>query len=73
MPCKTYGPIVEEVTKRLGTQVEKIDIDERWNDVPTDVRSVPTIIMEDKGKEISRIIGARPADALSDWILNEGD
>ena len=71
-PCKFYGPIVNDVTTKLDVPIEKIDIDEEWSRVPSDVRGVPTIIMYNDDKEVSRIVGARSEDDLRGWISSGG-
>lgn len=67
-PCRTMGPIVEQVTGALNVGVQKIDVDnepelaEKYG-----VRSIPTLVLEDReaGKELLRIVGAKPAAALA--------
>lgn len=69
-PCKTFGPIVESVTKTFGLDIIKIDIEKNPEQVPEDVKSVPTIIKYKDGEEISRIIGGRNAVDFSSWVLS---
>jgi|TARA_B100000809_G_scaffold182486_1_gene180242 thioredoxin 1 len=57
-PCKTFKPVMNEVAGE-GYTVEFIDIDKsqdlaaRYN-----VRSVPTVVIEQGGQEVSRFTGA---------------
>ncbi len=59
-PCKTFKPIMEEIRSE-GYQIEFIDVDslsdlaEEYN-----VRSVPTVVIEQAGKEIDRFVGILP-------------
>ena len=61
-PCKTFKPIIEEISSE-GHSVQFIDIDtssdlaERYN-----VRSVPTVVVEENGIEIDRFIGTQSVD-----------
>ena len=57
-PCKAFKPVMTEI-KNEGYYVEFIDIDmltdlaQKYN-----VRSVPTVIIEENGSEVNRLIGA---------------
>jgi len=59
-PCKAFKPIMEEIRSE-GYQIEFIDVDslsdlaEEYN-----VRSVPTVVIEQAGKEIDRFVGILP-------------
>ena len=57
-PCRTLGPIINEVTN-TGITVQKINID----DEPVlakqySIRNVPTVVLVDEvGKEVTRTVG----------------
>ena len=59
-PCKVFKPVMNEIAGE-GYHVEFIDIDslsdlaEKYN-----IRSVPTVVIEQGGKEINRFVGALP-------------
>ena len=66
-PCRMLGPVFEE----LGGEMEKVkfakvditqneEIAQKFN-----VMSIPTIILFRDGKEVDRMMGAVPKDALS--------
>jgi len=59
-PCRLQSPIVEELARRMGDQVEvrKINVDDHM-DMATKYRIyvVPTLIIEKDEKEIRRIEG----------------
>jgi thioredoxin 1 len=59
-PCKQFKPILEEI-KSEGYQVEFIDVDS-LSDLADEynVRSVPTVVIEQAGKEIDRFVGVLP-------------
>ena len=71
VPCKTFGPILEEVTTALEIPVEKINIDDSPEKLPEDVFGVPTIIMFNKDKEMGRFTGAKTFDKLNEWLLEK--
>ena len=57
-PCKTFKPVMNEVSGD-GYSVQFIDIDQS-QDLATkySVRSVPTVVIEENGVEVDRIIAA---------------
>lgn len=59
-PCKMQSPVIKEIkdSKLRGVKVYKIDIDEEQTKTQKyGVMSVPTIILEKKGKEVKRFVG----------------
>jgi len=57
-PCQRFKPIMQEVANE-GYSVQFIDIDsERDIAQQYNVRSVPTVVIEQNGSEINRLIGA---------------
>ena len=57
-PCQRFKPIMQEVANE-GHSVQFIDIDSE-KDVAQqyNVRSVPTVVIEQNGSEVNRLIGA---------------
>ena len=57
-PCKVFKPVMTEI-KNDGYHVEFIDIDS-LSDLANkyNVRSVPTVVIEDGGREVDRIVGS---------------
>src|SRR6266571_7028152 len=70
-PCRMVAPAVQELASDLAgrLKVVKINTDqqpelgERFG-----VRSIPTLILFDQGREMDRSVGARPAPALREWV-----
>ena len=57
-PCQRFKPIIQEVANE-GHSVQFIDIDlERDVAQQYNVRSVPTVVIEQNGSEVNRLIGA---------------
>tara|TARA_Y100000310_G_C20120053_1_gene551031 strand:+ start:223 stop:468 length:246 start_codon:yes stop_codon:yes gene_type:complete len=67
-PCQTFKPIMNEIASE-GYSVQIIDIDqsssvaEQYN-----VRSVPTVVIEENGVEVDRFIGAISKQAVLERI-----
>lgn len=62
-PCKIIAPVLEDIeSDYLGKiKVVKINADTEINLVHRyGVQSLPTVVLFDKGQEVSRFMGARP-------------
>jgi len=70
-PCKTIGPILEELDKELSEKMDiaKVNIDEN-PDTPIKygVRGIPTLILFDNGKILDTKVGSLPKNQLLGWI-----
>ena len=70
-PCQKVKPIVEEM-KKEGFQFQMIDADyEQLLVKQFKVSSIPTFILLEDGKELSRISGAKTRGELEDFINYE--
>jgi len=59
-PCKVFKPVMNEIASE-GHSVEFIDVDEQQNKAQQyNVRSIPTVVIEENGVEVDRFIGAQP-------------
>lgn len=65
-PCKMLGPVFDELSKELkDIKFAKANIDDVGEEaMALGVRGVPTIIFFRDGKEINRLSGFLPKDAL---------
>lgn len=69
-PCQMLGPVFEEISTELkDINFAKADVDEA-GEAATElgIRGVPTIVLFKDGKELTRIVGALPKDALKNKI-----
>ena len=68
-PCKVFKPVMNEISGE-GYHVEFIDID-NMSDLASkyNVRSVPTVVIEENGKEVNRIIGAVSKQSIMENLL----
>ena len=70
-PCRMVAPAVEKIASDLAGNVKvvKINTDEQPElQARFGVRSIPTLVLFENGKERDRVIGARPAPALRSWL-----
>ena len=67
VPCHMVSPVVEEIGQEKGQdlKVAKLNIDENPDATRTyGVMSIPSLILFKAGKEVARVTGARPKDAI---------
>jgi len=73
-PCKMMGPAFAEAAKQLEPdfRLAKVNTEEeqvlagRWN-----IRSIPTMIMFDKGHEVARQSGALTRSQIVAWVRQQ--
>ena len=65
-PCRMVSPIVDEIAEeRNDITVGKVNVDdENALAMKYGVMSIPTLIVFQGGKEKTRIVGAKPKDAI---------
>lgn len=61
-PCKTLGPIMQQVSQEVP--VQKVDVDENQQlSMQYSIRNIPTVVLVDNtGKELARSVGVNPKD-----------
>jgi thioredoxin-like negative regulator of GroEL len=70
-PCKKVKPIVEDM-KKEGFQFQMIDVDyEQLLAKQFQVKSIPTFILLEDGKELDRVTGAQTREELENFINYE--
>jgi putative thioredoxin len=70
-PCKKTRPVVEEL-KKEGFQFQMIDVDyEQLLAKQFQVKSIPTFILLEDGKELDRVTGAQTRTELENFINYE--
>ena len=66
-PCRMIAPVVEELAAELAGQVRVAKLDVDANPVTAsrfDIRSIPTLLVIAGGREVDRIVGAQPKQAI---------
>lgn len=70
-PCKMMEDIIKDLTKIYSDKVKivKLNVDEASTIASKNgVMSIPTFILFNQAKEISRISGAMSKESLMEWI-----
>ncbi len=73
MPCRMVAPIVEEIAREFAGQVKvgKVNTDDQPEiAVRYGIHAIPTLILFQGGKEVSRIVGYAPKKSIEDKIRN---
>ena len=65
-PCRMVSPIVDEIAQeRKDVLVGKVNVDEEMElAAQFQVMSIPTLVVLNQGQVVSRVVGARPKDAI---------
>jgi putative thioredoxin len=72
-PCKTLGPIIEEVVDATGGKVvlAKVDVDSNPQIAQAfQVQSIPAVYALRDGKVVDGFIGAQPEHVVSAWVAS---
>ena len=67
VPCHMGSPVVEEIAQEKGEalKVAKLNIDDNPDATRAyGVMSIPSLILFKGGKEVARVVGAKPKDAI---------
>ncbi len=62
-PCKTIGPMLEELAEEYDGRVKFVKLDTEENfDIPGryGIRGLPTLLVFKGGQKVDQILGARP-------------
>jgi thioredoxin 2 len=74
-PCQQFAPIFAEAAAQFEPNIRLLKLDTeqeqgiagQWN-----IRSIPTLILFQQGKEIARTSGVMPVSQLKQWLLSNG-
>jgi thioredoxin 1 len=70
-PCKSLGPILEEISNDLEgkLQVAKVNLDENQDlAMKYSIRSIPTLLLFKGGELIDTKVGLLPKSDLVEWL-----
>jgi thioredoxin 1 len=70
-PCRSVGPILEELSKEFDGQVKivKLDVDSNQNIAEAyKIRSIPALLLFKDGQVADQRIGALPKHQLKAWL-----
>jgi thioredoxin 1 len=69
--CRSQGPIIEILAEKYKDRAKivliNVDINKKIS-MNFNIKSIPTLIVFDKGKEIQRYVGLQPESTLADAI-----
>ena len=74
-PCKSFAPIFEQAASQLSGRgrLAKLDSEANRNLAgQLGIRSIPSLILFNNGREISRQAGALPLQSLLEWLRSQG-
>ncbi|GAB4169181.1 MAG: thioredoxin [Rickettsiaceae bacterium] len=70
-PCKMLTPIIEQLSEEMKDKIKivKMNIDEH-PEVPSSlgIRSIPTMMIFNGGKQVATKVGALPKNLIKTWI-----
>ena len=73
-PCRAMAPAFAEVSARMDSRARFIKVntdEEQALGARYGIRSIPTLVIFQSGKEVARISGAMPAASLEQWVDNK--
>ena len=73
-PCKALAPKLEEIAGEMkAAKIVKVDVDAN-PDTATKygVRGIPTLVVFKDGKEVGRLVGNQPKDAIVTMLKSFG-
>ena len=73
-PCKAIAPILEQISGELGDKIKivKVNVDDNQKyAVDFGIKSIPTLLIFNKGEIKNQIIGAIPKAEIEKFIMDE--
>jgi thioredoxin 2 len=70
-PCKQFAPVFNEVAEELASQACFMKLDTENNQLSAagyQIRSIPTLMIFYRGREITRLSGALPKTQFKQWL-----
>ena len=74
-PCLGFAPVYEEFSKRNPSAAIYLKLDTEAHQqagAALNIRSIPTLVVFQSGKESARQSGAMPMDTLTAWLKRQG-
>ena len=74
-PCKALGPKLEEIAAEVAgkAKIMKVDVDSNPDSASRfGVRGIPTLVLFKDGKEVGRLVGNQPKDAIMSLLRDHG-
>lgn len=74
-PCKALAPKLEEIAGELAgkAKIVKVDVDANPESAAKyGVRGIPTLVVFKDGREVGRLVGNQPKDAIMSMLRDYG-
>ena len=74
-PCKALAPKLEEIAGELAgkAKIVKVDVDANPESAAKyGVRGIPTLVVFKDGREVGRLVGNQPKDAILNMLRDYG-
>ena len=74
-PCLMIAPIIEQLSKELAGQIRvaKLNVDENPHSAANwRISSLPTLLVLSQGREVRRLVGAMPREAILQELTRLG-
>ncbi|GHC00490.1 thioredoxin [Cerasicoccus arenae] len=71
MPCKAMEPVLDEIAAERADQVKIVKVDASAEPdlaAKFGIRGAPTFVALRNGEKVDMLIGAKPKQAMLDWI-----
>ncbi|MBI3547304.1 MAG: thioredoxin TrxC [Gammaproteobacteria bacterium] len=73
-PCKMMAPVFAQAAAQFDTRLRLAKVN--TENVPSlagryDIRSIPSLVVFKKGREVDRLAGALPAPQLTAWLQRQ--
>ncbi|MBT1063346.1 conjugal transfer protein TraF [Bowmanella sp. Y26] len=71
-PCKSFSPVMEKVSDAFASILTAVKVDvDKIPEVSADfkVRSVPTLLMVEKGNAVEGMVGNQSYETVSRWLM----
>ncbi|NOY17430.1 MAG: thioredoxin TrxC [Gammaproteobacteria bacterium] len=72
-PCKMMAPAFSQLASQMSSQIRFAKVDtEQAQDIAArfNIRSIPTMILFKKGKEVDRVSGALDQSGMKQWLIS---
>jgi thioredoxin 2 len=66
-PCRMIAPVIDELAREMAgrVRVAKLDVDQNPRTASRfGLRSIPTLLVFDGGREVDRLVGVQPKDEI---------
>lgn len=73
-PCRMVSPVLEQLARDLAGRLKLVKVNADGAPEVSrrfEVQAIPTLVLLDHGEVVDRQIGAAPAPALREWLMDK--